>query len=468
MERPPEAHKRISIRQLKIKISKIIQPHPSNICAIKIYNTEGNTLNQEPFEQQLQAHGIKITEEKGELLVLNFESNKGNGHDYPNRAHLPKRLIPQLREQLSGDYKEHPRLRGFISPSRGYVEIIVSFPRPGGFMAMRRMRDLEIVLSDCRHTENPLARITPEDADFASPLIHLSRPSKNLCIEISHASILACIASRIHEMKSDETWTPRAISVKIDFGKEIGEEELVTQADKLLYSLLFELDTRNRMVLSPLQRRDLRRVRTKTSRSPAEPLSFRFPKIEIGNEVGILFNFARTAAGNLPLEFLSYYQILEYFLPAAIRREALKEIRRELRDPRFEESNDESLLRLVSIAESAKHNSESNQFNTVIRQFTREDIIVDFLEAQDQEYFTKRGPISAEPLNLKNRSTNILDQVASRVYGIRNRIVHAKDDPRFGDAKVLLPQSHEANSLGPDVELVRLLAIEAMIANQGN
>ena len=61
-------------------------------------------------------------------------------------------------------------------------------------------------------------------------------------------------------------------------------------------------------------------------------------------------------------------------------------------------------------------------------------------------------------------SPSFLDEVADRVYQIRNRIVHAKGDPRYREARVLLLRTHEAHSLWPDVELMRFLASEAIPA----
>jgi hypothetical protein len=89
------------------------------------------------------------------------------------------------------------------------------------------------------------------------------------------------------------------------------------------------------------------------------------------------------------------------------------------------------------------------------------------MEFEWGNHFTRHGPIvGVEAINVKNTSKDLFDQVADRVYQISNRIVHAKDDPRYEESRVLLPRSHEADSLGPDVELVRFLAEEAIIAVQ--
>ena len=68
------------------------------------------------------------------------------------------------------------------------------------------------------------------------------------------------------------------------------------------------------------------------------------------------------------------------------------------------------------------------------------------------------------PLDKNNRLTT---QVANRIYDIRCRIVHAKEDGGpSGNTDVLLPFSAEADLLGPDVMLVRFVAQKAIIAGR--
>jgi hypothetical protein len=168
------------------------------------------------------------------------------------------------------------------------------------------------------------------------------------------------------------------------------------------------------------------------------------------------------------LAFLSYYQTLEYFTPSAVRQSTFKTIRRELRDPKFDRESDTSILRIVSAAERSSRFAEADQLRTLVREYVRRNRLEEFFAADWGNYFTKHGPISGvEIINASNPTKDLGDQVADRIYRIRNRIVHAKDDPRYEDARVMLPRSQEAAALRPDIELVRLLAMEAILASQG-
>ncbi|MFJ9980214.1 hypothetical protein [Streptomyces cyaneofuscatus] len=169
------------------------------------------------------------------------------------------------------------------------------------------------------------------------------------------------------------------------------------------------------------------------------------------------------------MAFLSYYQVLENFFPVATRRSALRKLELELSDQRFDRHQDKFLMRILAVGENAASSSESTQLRVLLEEFVRGGSLQDFFTERDWgKHFTKNGPIRGitDPINPENRQVSLSQQVADRVYKIRNRIVHAKDDPKFDSVPALLPQSDEAESLWPDIELVRLLAFEVILSTQ--
>jgi hypothetical protein len=131
-------------------------------------------------------------------------------------------------------------------------------------------------------------------------------------------------------------------------------------------------------------------------------------------------------------------------------------------------NTDESIMRILTVAEKYGNASEAAQIAALLEYSTRESILVDFLSKEElAKHCTKNGPISGvESINLKNPSRSVVSQVAERIYKLRNRIVHTKDDPKYSDVRVLLPNSREAYALQPDIDLVRLLAIEVVSDSQ--
>jgi hypothetical protein len=257
------------------------------------------------------------------------------------------------------------------------------------------------------------------------------------------------------------------LTIKVDYsGQAVDKDELTRDVEKLARSLVYELDVRNGRVIS-LTPRQLVADARRSYRLGAVIEDIRYPKVEIQPEVADLFNFAGQAYENPPLAFLSYYQTLEYFIPAAVRRSALSKIRRELNDPTFDTSSDRCVMRILSATERSMRLPESDQIRIMVREEVRLDRLEEFLAAQTSTHFSKHGPISGvDIINQRDPAKGLADQVADRIYQIRNRIVHAKDDPRYDESRVLLPRGPEAQALGPDIELVRLLACEAVLSGQ--
>ncbi|WP_159049310.1 hypothetical protein [Streptomyces canus] len=147
----------------------------------------------------------------------------------------------------------------------------------------------------------------------------------------------------------------------------------------------------------------------------------------------------------------------------------MRQLELELSDQRFDASQDKYLMRILSVAENAASSSESTQLRVLLQEFVRGGVLQDFFTEHDWgKYFSKQGPIKGIPdsINPENRNAPLAHQVADRVYRIRNRIVHSKDDPKYQNVPALLPQSDEAEALGPDIDLVRLLAFEVILSTQ--
>ncbi|GAA3057459.1 hypothetical protein GCM10017562_22880 [Streptomyces roseofulvus] len=385
-------------------------------------------------------------------------------------VHLPKIHHATLLSQLEKKVEHTKKWAGIAIPSDGYLEVLLGpnqTQMPSPYVA-RRLSTLvaDRADSDCTRSH---------DSDNSSSLyfegfregrrpfkIHLT--GNDACIEISGPSP-ACHALANYGFSARPRYTA---SLRIFFDRPMKAEEIETAAEPLVASLLYELDVRNHLNMRPPKwPSQADRRRPANAEQPEQIV--RFPEVAIEPEISVLFRFAGSATENPPLAFLSYYQVLESFFPAAGRRSALKKIERELTNPLFNRHNDKHLMRLLNVGESAATASEAAHLKMLLDEFVRGDILADFFkENQWGKHFTKQGPIKGieENINLDNRQTPLTHQVAERVYRIRNRIVHAKDDPKYQETPALLPQSDEAESLWPDIDLVRLLVCEVILSDQ--
>lgn len=254
-------------------------------------------------------------------------------------------------------------------------------------------------------------------------------------------------------------------TLKIHLGQSTEKLELQRRALSLANSFIFELSARHGAAYS------LRpRMESPSLRRTGQAISYaiRFPKTPVPENVAALFSIPNdfSMRGNHTLFYLSYYQILEHYLPAVHKREAVRKVRRILRSLDFDEEKDSSVLQILSSVERSHGASEGEQLRTLVAECVPEEKLLDFFALDHGGHFDKNGPITGvSAINVKSGEP-LASQVAKRIYKLRNRIVHAKDDVRYAESKVLLPLSHEALRLRPDIDLLRLLAIEVIVDNR--
>ncbi|MFE7709759.1 hypothetical protein ACFU6I_29120 [Streptomyces sp. NPDC057486] len=401
---------------------------------------------------RVEEQGFAFVTTIGDSLVF----SKNGGERMFKR--ILRQDVAEVAKFLGDGTREHENARGIVSSASDYVELVVREARRGGLPLIAGRNRWDQGSTECGH----------EIAFSNGRSFHISGPGEKACLELSPASATASFLLADGYSVRSAANIGLGYTLKIFFSEDRSGRDLAQEAINLTERLCFELDAAHGIQLVVVPRERFR-VTIPRSPVPENGIRVRFPKMQLPREVSALFSFAGEAADNPPFMFLSYYQVLEYHLPLAARREGLKSMRRELQSLNFDEKDDASVLRLLNCAERNRNAGEEDQMKTLVAACVRRDILRDFFdEGGHGDYFTRRGPIAGVPaINVASTSETLEIQVAKRVYALRNRIVHAKDNPKYAETPVLLPRSKEAGLLGPDIHLARLLAVEVVIDSQG-
>ena len=234
-------------------------------------------------------------------------------------------------------------------------------------------------------------------------------------------------------------------------------------------ALTFELDVRNNVQLI------LARTRIPGTPSPSRiigKLPARFPASTYPQEPLELYQYGRSAAGLPLLQFLAYYQVVEFFFPIFSRQEVTRRLRIALKQPRFDVNDDIALNRVLStiLPEGRTGIGEREQLRLTLRGCLEPGAIKEFIESSPEygPHFTGKSQVirGAGRILLHDGQPDLRDQAADRIYAIRCRVVHTKQDGTDSAVELLLPSSPEARSMAPDVELMRLAA-QHVIASAG-
>lgn len=248
-------------------------------------------------------------------------------------------------------------------------------------------------------------------------------------------------------------------------------DQAVAILERVANSLFFEIDLSLGLALSLARDRNLTH-RGRPQPRPKDKPELHFPTTEYEGGPMALYWYARSAIGMPLLQFLAYYQAIEFYFPIYSRSEAHRTIGNILKDPSFNPHREPDLSRLlnaIKVTSGPGFGDERSQLRVTLQECLDANALREFLsEEQRRQFFTgKQKTFSAHKLPVANPTADLRGDVADRIYDIRCMIVHTKSTAGDGEVELLLPFSREAESLGMDIELIQYVARQVIIAGGG-
>ena len=195
-----------------------------------------------------------------------------------------------------------------------------------------------------------------------------------------------------------------------------------------------------------------------------------FPTHEYDSAPISLYWYARSAVGMPLLQFLAFYQVIEYYYPTYSQAEARRKIRGILKDPSFRGDRDADLGRVLSsihVSRSGAFGDERSQLRATLSECVDPESLREFIEADKARAVflsSKTKGLCEQKIAIGNPNADLRVEVAERIYEIRCKIVHTKSDAKNGEFELLLPFSKEAEQLSHDIDLAQFLAQKVLIA----
>ena len=238
---------------------------------------------------------------------------------------------------------------------------------------------------------------------------------------------------------------------------------------KLSDALFFQIDLLTDVPLSLGRDRNSPRVRPRKKRRDTQ-LELKYPSAEYDPAPASLYWYARSAVGMPLLQFLAYYQVIEFYYPTYSQAEARRRLKGILKDPTFRGDRDADIGRVLSaiqITRSGAVGDERSQLKATLSECIDPDALRTFLVSDPQraEFLSSKAKgLTDHKLPLAATNVDLRNDVAERIYEIRCKIVHTKTDARTSDFELLLPFSKEAEQLHFDIELVQYLAQQVLVS----
>lgn len=311
-----------------------------------------------------------------------------------------------------------------------------------------------------------------EDGDKYVSAIEFPSPKEEIKIFLGDSSVEFSILSGMKRespffrRKIRNYQTIRIVGVKFD-----SHDEVQTFLTDLSNSIFFQIDLVTNMPVYLSIDRDLQREIRLRKRVVKEDLKLTAPKYKYSPEAISLYWYARTSASMPLLQYLSYYQILEFYFPQYSYLDAQKKIKNLLKDPTFDSENDNHLAKVLDIvrvtAKGKAFGDEKSQIKATLQYCVDHKELKEYLEEniERKDFFDiqkKSKSLVKNKISFNKSDQEILIDVANRIYDLRCRIVHTKDE---NDSELLLPFSTDLAYMKHDIDLIEFIARKVLISS---
>lgn len=265
------------------------------------------------------------------------------------------------------------------------------------------------------------------------------------------------------------------VSIKIR-GVNINQHDKAVELLKRISdSLFFQIDLRFKLPLMLTKRSSMEVGGVMPQQANVAEL--KFPKMKYNNDAISLYWYARSATKMPLLQYLAFYQAIEFYFPMYTELDAKKMLKKILKNPVFDEDKDEDLIKLITTIRPRLNGkgfaNERTQLLSTLRECVNPDEIRDFLKGtRKSDFFSLKSDqgkiskqISSVPLTQSQNDDELINSLKERIYDIRCKIVHTKANDLDQNFEMILPFSKEAEYLNYDIDLIKLVAQQVIMAS---
>lgn len=247
--------------------------------------------------------------------------------------------------------------------------------------------------------------------------------------------------------------------------------QAIKKSQNIIEGCLFNLSYLKNIALSPDEKWPRRSENQRPFQFGERDVNGVYPLPKGNLNTDILRFYQRGMATDDPVnQYLSFYQVLEYFFVSISDEELYRKMSAIINNPAFS-AKPKQLDKLIQ--ETANHKRESDEtemLRMVLKHYVDESELTDFIEEYetylDESWFTKKRSVFGEENDIRLQQGHVIGNVSKRVKIIRNTLVHSSD--RYNRKDGYIPNSHSEGIVKKEVPLVKYLAERVIIANSYN
>ncbi|MBS1786618.1 MAG: hypothetical protein JST85_02790 [Acidobacteria bacterium] len=190
-----------------------------------------------------------------------------------------------------------------------------------------------------------------------------------------------------------------------------------------------------------------------------------FPLRTYNSELVGYYNLA-LASDSLVLGYLALYQIIEYFYTSVSENALHEKVQEQLVSPDFAHTKPKKLRDLIkTIRQFDARIDELSALKLVLETYFEKAVLRQWIEEYEVKhgpYFTDEVTLFGSSFRLDSSDNAIIPNLASRIYKVRNALVHNKE----GEISRFVPYTGQEEVLNKEVQILLFLA-EQLIVKTG-
>jgi hypothetical protein len=260
----------------------------------------------------------------------------------------------------------------------------------------------------------------------------------------------------------------RPLTIRVNNLNAASVEGALKRSSSIIDNCLFELAYLKDITLSLEEELPRRLPRIKPFQFGTRFEGSELPLPRVGYSADILRFYQRGMSTDDPvIQFLSFYQVIEYFFVRISDEQLYSKLSQKINDPKFT-TTPANLDRIIQDTITHKRETdETEMLKFVLNRFIDEAELIEFLKAYEaylgDNLYSKKKSIFGENIEVKLEPNHTIGNIAKRIKVIRNALVHSSD--RYERQQRYIPSTSSEKMIHNEIPLMKYLAEKVIIGS---
>lgn len=262
-------------------------------------------------------------------------------------------------------------------------------------------------------------------------------------------------------------------TIKVYNMSESNLKDAISHSNLLIESVLFDYAYNTSHAFRAMDEWRFQRVPVRQKPFLYRPIyrnrNLRLPKVKYNSDIVRFYQMGVSSREPI-LQFLAYYQVLEYFFLRVSDQKLYAKISGRINDPSFI-TDSSNLDKIIHDVENHKRTTdEKEMFKIVLETFIDEGDLITLVKQYDDylgsKKYTKKQYVFGEQVEVRPSEGHIFGNLAKRIKIVRNALVHSSD--RYERNQRHIPFSETTEMVQIEIPILQYLAEKVIIGSAEN